>query len=70
MQVVKTLPASIKEKRIPRAEAPRIPFIKGSKKKSMGIRRLASKSACLILVMRVEKKRKREKKSLRRPQES
>eukprot|EP00983_Pelagomonas_calceolata_P040152 1137480-Pelagomonas_calceolata.AAC.6 len=39
-QAVKTLPTSIKEKRIPRAEAPCIPLTKRNKrKKSMGIRR-------------------------------
>jgi len=37
-QAVKTLPASIKEKRIPRAEAPCIPFTKRNKRqKSMGM---------------------------------
>eukprot|EP00983_Pelagomonas_calceolata_P003354 109463-Pelagomonas_calceolata.AAC.1 len=39
-QAVKALPTSIKEKRIPRAEAPYNPFTKRNKrKKSMGIRR-------------------------------
>eukprot|EP00967_Tisochrysis_lutea_P139222 scaffold252566_cov18-Tisochrysis_lutea.AAC.3 len=36
MQAVKTLPASIKEKRIPRAEAPCIPFTKRNKKEVNG----------------------------------
>eukprot|EP00983_Pelagomonas_calceolata_P019082 599765-Pelagomonas_calceolata.AAC.1 len=56
MQEVKALPTSIKVKRIPRAEAPCIPFTKRNKrKKSMGIRRVASSSPCLILVTRVER---------------
>eukprot|EP00983_Pelagomonas_calceolata_P031248 981017-Pelagomonas_calceolata.AAC.1 len=39
-QAVKTLPTSIKEKKIPRAEAPCIPFTKRKKtNKSVGIRR-------------------------------
>eukprot|EP00983_Pelagomonas_calceolata_P079046 1154513-Pelagomonas_calceolata.AAC.1 len=55
-QAVKTLPTSIKEKRIPRAEAPCIPFTKRNKtKKSMGIRRVTGSSPCLILVTRVER---------------
>eukprot|EP00983_Pelagomonas_calceolata_P111655 1159806-Pelagomonas_calceolata.AAC.11 len=54
-EAVKTLPTSIKEKRIPRAEALCIPFTKRNKrKKSMGIRRITSNSLCLILVTRVE----------------
>eukprot|EP00983_Pelagomonas_calceolata_P021621 677819-Pelagomonas_calceolata.AAC.1 len=49
-------PASIKEKRIPRADAPCIPFTKRTKKKkSMGIRRVTSSSPCLILLMRVKR---------------
>eukprot|EP00983_Pelagomonas_calceolata_P102717 1158838-Pelagomonas_calceolata.AAC.11 len=55
-QAVQTLPTSIKEKRIPRAGAPCIPFTKRNKRrKSMGIRRVTSSSPCLILVTRVEK---------------
>eukprot|EP00983_Pelagomonas_calceolata_P122444 1160910-Pelagomonas_calceolata.AAC.1 len=53
---VKTLPTSNKEKRIPGAEAPRIPFTKRNKrKKSMGIRRVTSSNPFLILAMRVER---------------
>eukprot|EP00983_Pelagomonas_calceolata_P033564 1050319-Pelagomonas_calceolata.AAC.1 len=49
-----TLPMSIKEIRISRAEAPCIPFTKRHKrKKSMGIRRVTSRSPCLISVMTV-----------------
>eukprot|EP00983_Pelagomonas_calceolata_P058860 1145664-Pelagomonas_calceolata.AAC.1 len=49
-QAVKTLPTSIKEKRLPRAEALCIPFTKKSKRnKSMGVRRVTSSSPCLIL---------------------
>eukprot|EP00983_Pelagomonas_calceolata_P126966 1161353-Pelagomonas_calceolata.AAC.3 len=56
MQAVKILPTSIKEKRIPRAEAPCIPFTKRNKrKKSMGIRRFTSHSPSLVLVMRIER---------------
>eukprot|EP00983_Pelagomonas_calceolata_P055408 1144135-Pelagomonas_calceolata.AAC.1 len=56
MQAVKTLPTSIKEKMIPRAEAPCIPFTKRNKRrKSMGIRRVTSRSPCLILMTRVER---------------
>eukprot|EP00983_Pelagomonas_calceolata_P128299 1161497-Pelagomonas_calceolata.AAC.12 len=55
-QAVKILPTSIKEKRIPRAEAPCILFTKRNKRsKSMGIRRVTSSIPCLILVMRVER---------------
>eukprot|EP00983_Pelagomonas_calceolata_P049509 1141540-Pelagomonas_calceolata.AAC.1 len=55
-QAVKTLPTSIKEKGIPRAEAPCIPFTKRNKRNnSMGITRVTSSSPCLILVTRVEK---------------
>eukprot|EP00983_Pelagomonas_calceolata_P125784 1161236-Pelagomonas_calceolata.AAC.2 len=53
---VKTLPTSIQEKRIPRAEASCIPFTKRNKrKKSMGIRRVTSSSPCPISVARVER---------------
>eukprot|EP00983_Pelagomonas_calceolata_P107489 1159348-Pelagomonas_calceolata.AAC.4 len=38
------LPKSIKEMRIPRAEALRIPFTKRKRKRSMGIRRATSSS--------------------------
>eukprot|EP00983_Pelagomonas_calceolata_P045269 1139642-Pelagomonas_calceolata.AAC.2 len=56
MQAVKTLPTSIKEKRISRAEAPRIPLTKKNKrKKSIGIRRIISSSPLLILVTKVER---------------
>eukprot|EP00983_Pelagomonas_calceolata_P119792 1160640-Pelagomonas_calceolata.AAC.2 len=56
MQAVKTLPTSIKEKRIPRAEAPCIPFTKRNKKERLvGIRRVNCSSSCLILVMRFER---------------
>eukprot|EP00983_Pelagomonas_calceolata_P002334 79081-Pelagomonas_calceolata.AAC.1 len=58
MQAVKALPTSIKEKRIPRAEAPCIPFtnLKSNKrKKSVRIRRVTSNSPSLILLMRVER---------------
>eukprot|EP00983_Pelagomonas_calceolata_P124639 1161128-Pelagomonas_calceolata.AAC.4 len=55
MQAVKTLPTSIKEKRMPRAEAPCIFFTKSNKrKKSMRIRWVTSSSPCLILLIRVE----------------
>eukprot|EP00983_Pelagomonas_calceolata_P129039 1161572-Pelagomonas_calceolata.AAC.4 len=55
-QAVKILPTSIKEKRLPRAEAPCIPFTKRNKRnKSMGIRRVTSSSPCLILLTRVER---------------
>eukprot|EP00983_Pelagomonas_calceolata_P057873 1145254-Pelagomonas_calceolata.AAC.1 len=48
-----TLSKSTKEKRIPTAEAPCIPFTKRIKRmKSMGIRRVTS--PCLILVMKVK----------------
>eukprot|EP00983_Pelagomonas_calceolata_P127367 1161396-Pelagomonas_calceolata.AAC.2 len=54
-QAVETLPTSVKEKRMPRAKALCIPFTKRSKKKkSMGIRRVASSSSS-ILVIRVER---------------
>eukprot|EP00983_Pelagomonas_calceolata_P083940 1156258-Pelagomonas_calceolata.AAC.5 len=44
MQAVEILPTAIKEKRIPRAEAPCIPFTKINKRKeSMEIRRVVSK---------------------------
>eukprot|EP00983_Pelagomonas_calceolata_P096347 1158119-Pelagomonas_calceolata.AAC.1 len=56
-QAVKTLPTSIKEKRIPRAEALCVPFTKRKKrKKSLEIRRVTSSSPCLILVTRVERR--------------
>eukprot|EP00983_Pelagomonas_calceolata_P081175 1155459-Pelagomonas_calceolata.AAC.2 len=56
MQAVRTLPTSTKEKRIPRSEAPCIPFTKSDKrKKSVRIRRVTSSSPCLILLMRVER---------------
>eukprot|EP00983_Pelagomonas_calceolata_P043921 1139084-Pelagomonas_calceolata.AAC.2 len=55
-QGIKTLPTSIKEKRIPRAEAPCNLFTKRNKrKKSMGVRRVTSSSPCLIMLMRVER---------------
>eukprot|EP00983_Pelagomonas_calceolata_P053743 1143408-Pelagomonas_calceolata.AAC.7 len=42
--------------RIPRAEAPCIPFTKRNKtNKSMGIKGITSSSPCLILVTRVER---------------
>eukprot|EP00983_Pelagomonas_calceolata_P126805 1161341-Pelagomonas_calceolata.AAC.17 len=45
------LPTSIKEKRMPRAEALSTPFSKRNKRKySMGIRRVASSSQSLISV--------------------
>eukprot|EP00983_Pelagomonas_calceolata_P068809 1150096-Pelagomonas_calceolata.AAC.2 len=48
-------PRGPEEKRIPRAEAPCIPFTKRNKrKKSLGITRVTSSSPCLILVTRVE----------------
>eukprot|EP00983_Pelagomonas_calceolata_P073671 1152218-Pelagomonas_calceolata.AAC.2 len=54
-QAMKTLPTSIKEKRVPRAEAPCNPLHQEKKRKrSMGIRRLTSSTPCLILVIRVE----------------
>eukprot|EP00983_Pelagomonas_calceolata_P061287 1146778-Pelagomonas_calceolata.AAC.1 len=44
------------QKRIPRAEAPFIPFTKRSKrKKSMGIRKVTSSSPCLFLVVGIER---------------
>eukprot|EP00983_Pelagomonas_calceolata_P059626 1146010-Pelagomonas_calceolata.AAC.5 len=56
MQAVKKLPTPIKEERIPRAEAPCIPFTERNKtNKSMGIRRVTSSSPCLILMTRVER---------------
>eukprot|EP00983_Pelagomonas_calceolata_P022110 694237-Pelagomonas_calceolata.AAC.1 len=46
---VKTLPTSIKERRIPRAEVPCNPCTKRNKrKKSMEIRRVTSSSPCLL----------------------
>eukprot|EP00983_Pelagomonas_calceolata_P074108 1152412-Pelagomonas_calceolata.AAC.1 len=55
-QAVKTIPTSIKEKRIPKAEAPCIPFTKSNKrKKSVRIRRVTSSSPCLVLLIRVER---------------
>eukprot|EP00983_Pelagomonas_calceolata_P043504 1138926-Pelagomonas_calceolata.AAC.11 len=53
-EAMKTLPTSIKEKRIPRAKAPCIPSTKRKRKRSMGIRRVTSGSSCLISVMRIE----------------
>eukprot|EP00983_Pelagomonas_calceolata_P016340 516472-Pelagomonas_calceolata.AAC.1 len=68
MQAVKTLPTSIKENRMPRAEAPCILFTKRNKRnKSLGIRRFTISSPCLILATRVERKEKKEKKNLRKP---
>jgi len=55
-KAVKPLPTSIQEKRIPRAETPCIPYTKRNKRKeSMGTRRVASSSLCLILVTRAER---------------
>eukprot|EP00983_Pelagomonas_calceolata_P056618 1144675-Pelagomonas_calceolata.AAC.1 len=57
-EAVKTIPTSIKEKRIPRAEAPCIPFVitkSNKRKKSVRTRRVTSSSPCLILLMRVER---------------
>eukprot|EP00983_Pelagomonas_calceolata_P102477 1158810-Pelagomonas_calceolata.AAC.6 len=46
-QAVKTLPTSIKGRRIPRAEAPCIPFTKRNKvNKSMGNRRVTGSARC------------------------
>eukprot|EP00983_Pelagomonas_calceolata_P035563 1112870-Pelagomonas_calceolata.AAC.1 len=53
MQAVKTLTTPIKEKRVPRAEAPYIPLTKRNKrKKLMGIGRVNSSRPCLILMVR------------------
>eukprot|EP00983_Pelagomonas_calceolata_P012568 402613-Pelagomonas_calceolata.AAC.4 len=55
MQAVKTLPTSIKEKRVPWAEAPCISFTKRNERnESMGISRVTSSSPWLISAMRVE----------------
>eukprot|EP00983_Pelagomonas_calceolata_P043991 1139112-Pelagomonas_calceolata.AAC.1 len=51
-QAVKTLPTSIKEKRIPGTKAPCIPSTKRNKgNKSMGIRRSASGARKFISVL-------------------
>eukprot|EP00983_Pelagomonas_calceolata_P000017 525-Pelagomonas_calceolata.AAC.1 len=45
----------VKVKRIPRAEAPCIPFTKRRiERGSMGIKRITSSTPCLILFMRIE----------------